>query len=59
VVALLLFFHDPDFRRKTAKCCGFSDNDKYRPALLSDIWINILLKHTLSDKLVEKFRKGH
>jgi hypothetical protein len=41
MVALLLFFHDPDFRGKTAT---FMDSDKYQPTPLSGMCINILLK---------------
>jgi hypothetical protein len=44
VVALLLFFHDKDFKGKTARGETFEECDKYRPAPLSDMWLNILLK---------------
>jgi hypothetical protein len=42
--AMLLFFHDKDFKVKTAGG-AFQDCDKYRPAPLSNMWLKILLKH--------------
>jgi hypothetical protein len=44
VAALLLFFHDKDFKGKTARGKVFEECNKYRPAPLSDMWLNILLK---------------
>jgi hypothetical protein len=45
VAALLLFFHDKDFKGGTTRGEVFEKCDKYRPAPLSDMWLNILLKH--------------
>jgi hypothetical protein len=45
VAALLLFFHDKDFKGKTALGDAFEEHGKYRPVPLSDMWFNILLKH--------------
>jgi hypothetical protein len=41
VAALLMFFH---FKEKTIRGNAFEDCDTYRPAPLSDMWKNILLK---------------
>jgi hypothetical protein len=45
VAALLLLFHDKDFKVKIARGEVFEECDKYRPAPLLDMWLNILLKH--------------
>jgi hypothetical protein len=37
VVALLLFFHDKDFKGKTAQGEAFKECNKYRPVPLSDM----------------------
>jgi hypothetical protein len=44
VAVLLLFFHDKDDKGLTARGEAFKECDKYRPAPLSDMWLNILLK---------------
>jgi hypothetical protein len=44
VAALIMFFHYNDFKGKTSRGDAFEDCDKYRPAPLSDMWQNILLK---------------
>jgi hypothetical protein len=45
VVTLLFFFHDKDFKGKTAPGKSFEECGKYCPAPLLDMWINILLKY--------------
>jgi hypothetical protein len=45
LAALLPFFHDKDFKGKTARGNAFEECDKYFPAPLSDMWLNTLLKH--------------
>jgi hypothetical protein len=44
VAALLLFFHDMDFKGKTTRGETFEECDKYHQAPLSYMWQNILLK---------------
>jgi hypothetical protein len=44
VAALLLFFYDREFHGQTARGDTFLDSDNCRPAPLSDMWLNILLK---------------
>jgi hypothetical protein len=44
VAALLMFFHDKDFKGNTSRGDAFKDCDKYHLALLSDMWQNILIK---------------
>jgi hypothetical protein len=51
VTALLLFFHDKDFKGKTTRSKAFEEFDKYRPAPFSDMWLNILLKQP-AEKLI-------
>jgi hypothetical protein len=45
VAALLRFFHNKDFKGKTAHGDEFEECDKYHPSPISNIWLNILLKH--------------
>jgi hypothetical protein len=44
VAAQLLFFHNKDFKGKTARGDAFQDSAKYRTAPQSDRWLAILLK---------------
>jgi hypothetical protein len=44
VAALLMFFHDKDFKGNTSRGDAFRDCDKYRPVPLSYMWQKILLK---------------
>jgi hypothetical protein len=44
MAALLILFCDKDFKGKTAQGEAFEECDKYRPAPLSDMWLNIMLK---------------
>jgi hypothetical protein len=43
VDALLLFFHNKDFKVKTSRGKEFEECDKYRPAPLSDMWLMIFI----------------
>jgi hypothetical protein len=44
VESLILFFNNKDLKGKTARGDAFQERDKYRPAPLSERWLNILLK---------------
>jgi hypothetical protein len=51
VATLLLLFHDKDFKGKKTRGKASEECNKYRPAPLSDMWLNILLKQA-AEKLI-------